>query len=156
MERASVHRKGTSDILENARSWNIPVWSLKKLLSWLKLLKQNTQLKANRENKSAASNNKSSSTAKAQKLKPPYIKSEVFNRYKNSDLFIILASLNLTVYFISICYLIYPASKSLITIRHYSCFADLVSYSSFYIFSNISVSLRNLIIFSISQFFPSK
>ena len=41
------------------------------------------------------------------------------------------------------------------TIRRCFWHADLVSYSSFYISSNISVSLRNLIIFSTSQFFPS-
>ena len=41
------------------------------------------------------------------------------------------------------------------TIRHYSRHADLVSYSYIYISSNISVSLKNLIIFSTSQLFPS-
>ena len=40
------------------------------------------------------------------------------------------------------------------TIRHCSHHDDLVSYSSFYISSNISVSFRNLI-FSTSQLFPS-
>ena len=49
----------------------------------------------------------------------------------------------------------YPASKSLMTIKHCFWHAGLVSFSSFYISSNITVSLRNLIIFSTSQFFPS-
>ena len=45
------------------------------------------------------------------------------------------------------CYLVYPASKSSMTLRHCSRHADLVSFFSFYISSNISVS-------STSQFFP--
>ena len=65
------------------------------------------------------------------------------------DLFLYVKQVKLS------CYLVYPASKSLMTIRHCFRHADLVSYSSFYIFSNISVSLRNHIIFSTSQFFPS-
>ena len=53
------------------------------------------------------------------------------------------------------CYLVYPASKSSMTIRHCFRHVNLVSYSLFYISLNISVSLRNLIIFSTSQLFPS-
>ena len=51
------------------------------------------------------------------------------------------------------CYLVYPASKPSMTIRHCFQHADLVSYPSFYISSNIFVSLRNLIFFSTSQIF---
>ena len=57
-------------------------------------------------------------------------------------------------HFIFICYSVYPASKSLMTTRHCSWHADLVSHSSFYISSNISASLRNLIIFTILHSFP--
>ena len=52
------------------------------------------------------------------------------------------------------CYLVYPASKSSMTIRHCCWHTDLVSYS-IYISLNISVSFRNLVIFSTSQWFPS-
>ena len=54
------------------------------------------------------------------------------------------------------CYLVYLASKLSMTIRHCFQHADLVSHCSFYISSNTSVSLINLMIFSTSQLFSNR
>ena len=64
---------------------------------------------------------------------------------------------NFTIFshYLFICYSVYSMSKSLMTIKHCSWHADLISYSSFYIFLYISVSFRNLITLSTSQFFPN-
>ena len=50
-------------------------------------------------------------------------------------------SINILLEWVS-CYLVYPASKSSMTIRHCLRHADLVSYPSFYISSNISCFLK--------------
>ncbi|KAK4307987.1 hypothetical protein Pmani_020282 [Petrolisthes manimaculis] len=93
LERACVRRPGTSDVLENARLWNVPVWSLAKLLKWLSVLKQSelyrpprtthgtttsTTTPTGRTN--TASYTHSSSLTKVQRLREPFIKTEPFSR----------------------------------------------------------------------------
>ena len=56
--------------------------------------------------------------------------------------------------YLFICYSVYPASKSLMSIRHCFCHADLVSYSSFYISSNISVSFETSSFSPLNNPFP--
>ncbi|KAK7075833.1 hypothetical protein SK128_026461 [Halocaridina rubra] len=79
LERACVRRQGTSDVLENARLWNVPVWPLAKLLKWIALLKENDRYKPPQKI-SAINSKNSSSSPKVQRLKAPFIKTESFNR----------------------------------------------------------------------------
>lgn len=93
LERACVKRPGTSDVLENARQWNVPVWSLAKLLKWLSALKQSeryrpprathgttTSTPTGRTNTTTTSSTHSSSLTKVQRLRDPFIKTESFSR----------------------------------------------------------------------------
>ncbi|KAK8753724.1 hypothetical protein OTU49_001315 [Cherax quadricarinatus] len=81
LERACVRRQGTSDVLENARLWNVPVWPLAKLLKWLSVLKENDRYKPQKTPSSITSKGSSSSSlAKVQRLRTPFIKTESFSR----------------------------------------------------------------------------
>lgn len=80
IERACVRRQGTSDVLENARLWNVPVWPLSKLLKWVTVLKENNRYRPQKAQGTVPSKNSLSSAPKVQRLKTPYIKTECFNR----------------------------------------------------------------------------
>nr|XP_045612591.1 protein DBF4 homolog B-like isoform X2 [Procambarus clarkii] len=79
LERACVRRQGTSDVLENARLWNVPVWPLAKLLKWLSVLKENDRYRPPKTPSTITSKG-SSSLAKVQRLRIPFIKTESFSR----------------------------------------------------------------------------
>ncbi|CAL4102935.1 unnamed protein product, partial [Meganyctiphanes norvegica] len=85
LERACVRRQGrqgTSDVLENARLWNVPVWPLQKLVKWLTGLKEREKLHTSRTNNNTKlSSSASSGATKVQRMKAPYIKTEAFNRF---------------------------------------------------------------------------
>lgn len=94
LERACLKKQGTSDILENARLWAIPVWSVSKLLNFLSGLKESPLYKPPRnapvnskkilgtEIPTKHKSHKHSVTAsKVQKLHEPFIKIESFERY---------------------------------------------------------------------------
>lgn len=81
LERACVRRQGTSDVLENARLWNVPVWPLAKLVKWLTVLKESGRYKPSRTNGVVASKSSSlSSSPKVTRLRAPFIKTEAFTR----------------------------------------------------------------------------
>ncbi|KAG0713739.1 Protein DBF4 A [Chionoecetes opilio] len=80
LERVCVRRQGTSDVLENARLWNVPVWPLTKLVNWLTVLKESGRYKPPKTNGALASKNSLSSSPKATRLQAPFIKTEAFTR----------------------------------------------------------------------------
>lgn len=81
LERACVRRQGTSDVLENARLWNVPVWPLAKLAKWLTVLKESGRYKPSKTNGVVASKSSSlSSSPKVTRLRAPFIKTEAFTR----------------------------------------------------------------------------
>lgn len=85
LERACVRRSGTSDVLENARLWHVPVWSLAKLLKWLSALKQSDRYRPPRTHGTTpAGRTNTTSTqstlTKVQRLRDPFIKTESFSR----------------------------------------------------------------------------
>lgn len=82
LERACVRRQGTSDVLENARLWNVPVWPLAKLVKWLTVLKESGRYKPSKTNGLVASKSSSlSSSPKVTRLRAPFIKTEAFTRW---------------------------------------------------------------------------
>lgn len=80
LERACVRRQGTSDVLENARLWNVPVWPLTKLLKWLTALKESGRYKPSKTNGVVAPKSSLSSSTKVTRLRAPFIKTEAFTR----------------------------------------------------------------------------
>lgn len=81
LERACVRRQGTSDLLENARLWNVPVWPLAKLLKWLSVLKENGHYRPQKTQGALTSKSSStSSSPKVRRLTAPFIKTESFTR----------------------------------------------------------------------------
>lgn len=81
LERACVRRQGTSDVLENARLWNVPVWPLAKLVKWLTVLKESGRYRPSKTNGLVASKSSSlSSSPKVTRLRAPFIKTEAFTR----------------------------------------------------------------------------
>jgi len=81
LDRVCVRRQGTSDVLENARLWNVPVWPHHKLVKWLTGLKEREKLHSSKTTTSSRFSSSSSSGAtKVLRMKAPYIKTEAFNR----------------------------------------------------------------------------
>lgn len=82
LERVCVRRQGTSDVLENARLWNVPVWPLQKLVKWLTGIKEREKLHTSRGNNTSSKSSSSSlsGATKVQRMKAPYIKTEAFTR----------------------------------------------------------------------------
>lgn len=82
LERVCVRRQGTSDVLENARLWNVPVWPLQKLVKWLTSIKEKEKLHISKtgNNTSSKSSSALSGATKVQRMKAPYIKTEAFSR----------------------------------------------------------------------------
>ncbi|XP_076031917.1 protein DBF4 homolog B-like [Oratosquilla oratoria] len=79
LERACVRRRGTSDILENARQWNVPVWPLQKLLKWLQGLKDSGKYRPQRTHTASKGQTLTPGT-RVYRLKSPYLKIEAFSR----------------------------------------------------------------------------
>ena len=75
-----MRRQGTSDVLENARLWNVPVWPLTKLLKWLTALKESGRYKPSKANGVVAPKSSLSSSTKVTRLRAPFIKTEAFTR----------------------------------------------------------------------------
>lgn len=91
LERACLRKQGTCDVLESARLWSIPVWSLQKLLTWIKGLKESplyhppsktssSSYKRDNLNGKTFSSDNLSSSSKVQRLKSPFLKVEGFKR----------------------------------------------------------------------------